>query len=69
MNEGMLFNKEIVRKGNCRTLINTIQMETAAGVEHVINALTDKGYDVEKKFIPVSQYDAHVEIKVYAVNN
>lgn len=69
MNDGMLFDKGIVRKGNCRTLINTIQMETSAGVEHVINALTDKGYDVEKKFIPVSQYDAHVEIKVYAVNN
>lgn len=69
MNRGINISNEPVRKGTCKTLINTIHMETTDGVDVVINALTDKGYDVEQKYIPITQYEAHVEIKVYAVGN
>lgn len=69
MNRGINISNETTRKGVCKTLINTIQLETTTGLEVIINALIDKGYDVEKKYIPVTQHDAHVEIKVYGFWN
>lgn len=69
MNIGINIGNEPIRKGVCRTLVNTIQLETTAGVEDIVKALTDKGHDIEKKYIPVTQYDAHVELKVYNIGN